>query len=137
MRDAGGVGECDVKSMLAFTRAIAHQCRRRAEADQIGARRHQPGCASPYALCHRDCGVRAARLCRRKAEKRRKRQRVVGNLRLDQQPRAAGNTKQLTDRPAAAPGDRERSLAAGRVQSGDQLLPRSVRRAHGACVVRS
>ena len=61
---------------------------------------------------------------------RRQRQLVVGNLRLDQQPRAAGDTKQLADRPAAAAGDRERSLAAGPVQCGDQLLPRSVRRAH-------
>ena len=47
VRDAGGVGECDVKSMLAFTRAIAHQCRRRAQANQIGARRRQPGGACP------------------------------------------------------------------------------------------
>ena len=133
VRDAGGVGERDVKPMLAFTRAIAHQCRRRAEADRIGARRHQPGCACPCASCHRDCGVGTARLCRCKAEKRRERQFVVGNLRLDQQPRAAGNTKQLADRPTAAPGYRECSLAAGRVQCGDQLLPRSVRRAHGAC----
>ena len=29
---AGGIGKCDVKSMLASTRTIAHQCRRRAEA---------------------------------------------------------------------------------------------------------
>ena len=143
VRDADGAGECDVKSMLALARTIADQRRRRPQANQIGANqigaplgfwRHQPGCACPRALCHRDCGVRAARLCRRKAEKALKRQRVVGNLRLDQQPRAAGNTKQLADRPTAAPGDRERSLAAGPVQCGDQLLPRNVRRAHGACV---
>jgi hypothetical protein len=67
------------------------------------------------------------------AEKRRKRLRVVGNLRLDQQPRGVGNTKQLADRRTAAPGDRERGLTAGRVQRGDQLLPRGVRRAHGEC----
>jgi hypothetical protein len=132
-----GVGECDVKSMLASTRAVAHQCRRSTQPHQIGARRHQLGGARPCALCHCDCGVSAARLCRRKAEKRRERPFVVGNLRLDQQPRAARNTKQLADRSTAAPGDRERSLAAGRVQCGDQLLPRGVRRAHGVCVVRS
>ena len=133
VRDAGGVGECDVKPMLASARAIAHQCRRRAEANQIGVRRHQPGCACPRAACHRDRGVGTACLCRCKAEKRRERLRVVGNLCLDQQPGAAGNTQQLADRATAAAGDRECSLAAGRVQCGDQLLPRSVRRAHGAC----
>ena len=137
VRDAGRVGDCDVKPMLALARAIAHQCRRRAEADQIGVRRHQPGCVCANAACHRDGGVGTACLCRCKAEKRRKRLRVVGNLRLDQQPGAAGNTQQLADRPTAAPGDRECSLAAGRVQCGDQLVPRSVRRFHGVCAVRS
>ena len=132
VRDAGGVGECNVKSMLASTRAIADQCRRGAEANQIGARRRQLGCAGPCGSCHRDCGVGAAGLGRRKAEKRLKRQFVVGNLRLDQQPRAAGNTKQFADRPTATPGDRECSLAAGRVQCGYQLSPRGVHRAHGA-----
>jgi len=126
VRDAGGVGECDVKSLLAFARAIAHQCRRRAEAHQIGAHpnasaRHQPGCACQYGSCHRDCGVGAARLCRRKAEKRRKRQRVVGNLRLYQQPRAAGNSKQLADRPTAAP-------VTSRCRYGPPLEPRPEKR---------
>ena len=133
VRDAGRVGDRDVKSMLAFARAIAHQCSRRAEANRIGGRRHQPGRACPYALRHRDCGVGTGCLFRCKPEKCGKRQRVVGNLRLDQQPRAAGHTKQLADRPTTAAGDRERSLAAGGVQCGDQLLPRSVRRGHGAC----
>ncbi len=139
VRDAGGVGECDVKSMLASTRAIADQCRRGAKANQISAHsttaaRHQPGGARACALCHRDCGVGIARLCRCKAEIRRKRLPVVGNLCLDQQPRAAGNTKQLADRATAAPGDRERRLAAGRVQCRDQLSPRGgVHRAHGVC----
>ena len=115
VRGAGRIGECDVKSMLALARAIAHQCCRCAETDRIGARRHQRGRACPYALCHRDCGIGTACLCRYKAEKRCEGQRVVGNLCLDQQPRSAGNTKQLADRPTAAPGDRECSLAAGRV----------------------
>ena len=44
VRDAGGVGECDVKSMLAFTRAIAHQCRRGTQANQTA-----PAGASPAA----------------------------------------------------------------------------------------
>jgi len=50
---AGSAGEGDVRSKLAFTRAIAHQRRGRAEANQIGARQHQFGCALAYALCHR------------------------------------------------------------------------------------
>ena len=136
VRDLGGVGEGDVKSMLAFARAVADQRRRGAQAHQVGAQfnasaRRQPGGARPCALRHRDRGVGAARLCRGRAEKRRKRPLVVGNLRLDQQPRAAGNAKQLADRPAAAAGDRERGLAAGPVHCGDQLPPRGVQRVHG------
>ena len=115
VRDSGSVGECDMKSMLASARAIADQCRRSAEANQIGASRHQPGCAGPCGSCHRDCGFRAARLCRCESEKRRKRVRVIRNLRLDQEPGAARNTKQLAERPTAAPGDRECRLTAGRV----------------------
>ena len=37
VRDAGGVGEGDVKPMLALARAIADQCRRRPQANQIAA----------------------------------------------------------------------------------------------------
>ena len=88
-----------MKPMLAYTRAIADQCRGRAQTNQIGARRHQLGRACPYAPCHRGCGVSTACLCRCEAEKRRKRQPVVGNLRLYQQPGAPGNTSDSLTAP--------------------------------------
>ena len=112
VRDAGGGGACDVETMLALARTIAHQCRCRAEANQIAARRHQPRRACPNAACHRDCGIGTACLVWCKAEKRRKRCRVVGNLCLDQQPGSAGNTQQLAHCSTAAAGDRKGSLAA-------------------------
>ena len=73
-----------------------------------------------------------ARLARRKAEERRQRLFVIGNLRLDQQAGAAGNAQQLADRAPAAAGDRQRGLASGPVQGADQVFPRGRRRDHGA-----
>ena len=137
MGDAGSGGGCDVKAVLAFAGAIADQGRSRAEANQIGAGRNQPGSAGAGVVRHRDGGIGTAGLIRREPEKRRKRLGVIGNLSLDQQPGAAGHTQQLTDCPAAATGDRESSLAARHVRRGDQLLPRSVRWCHGVCAVRS
>ncbi len=134
VRDLGGVGEGDVKSMLASARAISHQCRCGTQADQIGARRHQPGCVRPRGPGHRDCGIRAARLCRRKARETS----PAPVRRREPAPRSGAasrrDAQQIADRRTAAPVDRERSLAAGRVQCGNQLLPRGMRRAHGACV---
>ena len=92
-----------LKPMLAFARAIAHQRRRRTEANQIGARRHQRGCARPCALSHGGCGVGTACLRRCKAEERRKRQPVVGNLCLDQQPRAPGTRSNSLTAPLPPP----------------------------------
>ncbi len=68
MRDAGGAGGGDVKAVLAPARAVADEGRRRAEADQIGGRGHQPRGAGPDGLCHRGGGVGAARLLGVKAE---------------------------------------------------------------------
>jgi hypothetical protein len=62
--NAGTVVARDVKPVFTPTRAIAHQGRRRAETDQVGARRHQFGCACSRSSRQRDRGVGAARLRR-------------------------------------------------------------------------
>src|SRR5499426_2333428 len=132
---AGCGGRRDVEAMLALSRPICDEPRRRAEADQLGAGRHELGRALAGALRHRHRGLDAAGLPGLDAQERGQRPRVVRHQRLEQEPRAAGHAEQLGDRAAAAAGDGEHDLAAGRVHLLDRLPPRRVRPALGFAAV--
>ena len=133
VRDARGVGEGDVKSMLASTRAIADQRRRGAKANQIGARRRQFGCARgpvrfvPSRLRCRSCRPGPA-------QSRETPQALV--RRKEFAPRSDSReppgTRSSSPTAPLPPSNRQCSLAARRVRCGDQLSPRGVHRAHGA-----
>ena len=130
MRYAGSACGGDVKPVLALARAIADQRGRRAKPDHIGLSRHQPGCPRPGPMRHRDGGVGTRCLRRRKTQEIRQCLRVVGDLRLDQQPGPAGHAQQFANRAAAATGNRQSGLTPGRMERGDQSLPRGLHRVH-------